>query len=59
MLLTRPSKNVYRQHRSEAGVTAPHRFGPLSADTVEKLFLRSRDEILIREMSALRNNGSH
>jgi hypothetical protein len=32
---------------------------PLVTDTAEKLFLRSRDEILIRETSALRNNGSH
>jgi len=28
-------------------------------DAVEKLFLRSRDEILIRESNALSNNGSH
>jgi hypothetical protein len=31
---------------------------PFLVDAVEQLFLRSRDEILIRETSALRNDGS-
>src|ERR1039457_3487007 len=45
MLLTRPSKNVYRQHRSIAEAARPHRMGPLLGDERTAFLSNARNDV--------------
>src|SRR5882724_13562513 len=58
MLLTRASKNVFRQHRSSADITARSRHVRFSPDCVAKRFCAPKSATLIQDQAAARNIDS-